>query len=122
MGETMNQGRRPIVFLSGPMRGISREEGLEWRRATMQLLNPYFTVLHAYRGREDRERLPDPRLAVARDKADILRADIVLVVNADEKAHLSAGLSNETMFYESPSPIQKRALDGLLRASAAVAQ
>lgn len=68
-----------IVFLSGPMRGIPRSEGLAWRNEVKEKIGKKFTVLHAYRGREDRETFTDPRGAVIRDKNDILRADIVLV-------------------------------------------
>ncbi|MFA4827367.1 MAG: hypothetical protein WC596_03935 [Candidatus Shapirobacteria bacterium] len=68
-----------IVFLSGPMRGISRAEGIAWREKAKKLLEVHFRVLHAYRGREKKETFPDPKGAVIRDKDDIRRASILLV-------------------------------------------
>lgn len=70
---------KKIVFLSGPMRGIPRSEGLAWRNEVKEKIGNKFIVLHAYRGREDKETFTDPRGVVIRDKNDILRADIVLV-------------------------------------------
>lgn len=75
---------RKIIFLSGPMSGIPREMGLEWRRKATTLLNDkVFLVLHAYRGRLRKNGLPDPildpRMAIARDKQDILRSSVLLV-------------------------------------------
>ena len=66
------------VFLSGPIRGISREHSLAWRVKAADLLKE-FTVIHALRNRELQETLPDPRLAIIRDKNDIDSADIMLV-------------------------------------------
>lgn len=68
-----------IIFLSGPMRGVPRAEGIAWRESARKLLGDGFLILHAYRGREEKETFPDPRLAVIRDKQDINRADVVIV-------------------------------------------
>jgi hypothetical protein len=70
---------KKIVFLSGPMRGVPRDQGLAWRQEATRLLQHHFKVLHSYRGREEKETFPDPRLAVIRDKNDIVRASAVLV-------------------------------------------
>lgn len=66
------------VFLSGPIRGISREDSLGWRTKATKLLGD-FNVNHALRNREEKETLPDSRLAIIRDKRDIDMSDIVLV-------------------------------------------
>lgn len=67
------------VFLSGPIRGLPRELSLGWRDKAKELLEPDAPVLHALRGRESKETLPDPRIAIHRDKQDIRDADILLV-------------------------------------------
>lgn len=67
------------VFLSGPIRGLTREESLGWRRRAAELLAPEATVVHALRGREVKETLPDPRIAINRDKSDIQSSKILLV-------------------------------------------
>ena len=59
------------VFLSGPIRGVPREQSMEWRIKAAELLKD-FTVIHALRNRESGETLPDPRLAIIRDKSDIV--------------------------------------------------
>ena len=61
------------------MRGIQRKEGLAWRKQAEKQLAPNFKVKHAYRGREQKETFSDPRSAVARDKYDVTRSDILLV-------------------------------------------
>lgn len=77
-----------IVFLSGPMRGIPREEGLAWRRKATTLLRKHFYVIHAYRGRELAETFPDPRGAVIRDLNDIKRSDIMIVNDSIPQASM----------------------------------
>jgi nucleoside 2-deoxyribosyltransferase len=67
------------VFLSGPMRGLSRQESLGWRVLAVSQLRDDFLVVHALRGREEKETMPDQRLAIIRDKTDIDSSDIVLV-------------------------------------------
>lgn len=74
-----NNPDRPIVFLSGPMRGVPRSASLAWRELARKMLGDDFVVLHALRGREKKETFPDPRGAVVRDKQDIRRCKIVLV-------------------------------------------
>lgn len=66
------------VFLSGPIRGIPREQSMGWRIKAAELLRE-FVVIHALRNRELEETLPDSRLAIIRDKNDIDSADIMLV-------------------------------------------
>lgn len=77
-----------IVFLSGPMKGIPRVEGIVWRNKIKKLLEPNFKVLHAYRGREEKETFTDPRGAVIRDKNDIIRSDIIIVNDANPSASM----------------------------------
>lgn len=85
------------VFLCGPMRGIPREQSLGWRQEATQLLSDKFYVLHAMRQRENRETLPDPRVAVARDKSDIIRSDVLLVNDTFAGASM-IGTAMEIMF------------------------
>lgn len=61
------------------MRGVPREQSLGYREEATRLLEENFRVLHAMRGRELKETMPDPKGAVIRDKMDIDQADIVLV-------------------------------------------
>lgn len=61
------------------MRGISRAGGIAWREKARALLGEDFVVLHAYRGREEKETFPDPRGAIVRDKQDIRRCDVMIV-------------------------------------------
>lgn len=92
------------IFLCGPMRGVSRQYALEWRNKAHDLLGNSFYVLHALRGREERETLPDPRLAVARDKADILRSDIVLVDDSQPNVSM-IGTAMEIIFAHSHNKV-----------------
>lgn len=85
------------VFLSGPIRGISREESLSWRKRATELLSRNFGVIHALRGREEKESFADPRAAVARDFNDIKNADILLV-NDTAKDCSMIGTSMEILF------------------------
>lgn len=66
------------VFLSGPMRGIQREETVGWRLACRRLM-PNVRLLDPMRGRREEETLPSGRLAVARDLSDVAKADVLLV-------------------------------------------
>ncbi len=76
------------IFLCGPMRGIPRHEGIEWREKAVKMLEQDFQVLHAYRGREEKETFPDPRGAIIRDKQDIERSDILIVNDTFENASM----------------------------------
>lgn len=93
-----------IVFLSGPMRGVLRSEGLAWRNKIKNILGSNFKVLHAYRGREEKETFTDSRLAVIRDKSDILRSDIVIVNDTYPKASM-IGTAMEVFFAHSLNKI-----------------
>lgn len=91
---------KKIIFLSGPMRGIQRGEGIAWRKEIISILGDNFIVLHAYRGREEKETFPDPRGAIVRDKQDIRRCDVVIV--NDTLDHVSMiGTSMEVFFAHS---------------------
>lgn len=85
------------IFLSGPMRGIPRENARAWREKAKKILGKYFLVLDAYRGREQKETFPDPRLAVTRDKRDIMVSDIVLVNDTYKNASM-IGTSMEILY------------------------
>ena len=85
------------IFLSGPIRGLSREESLIWRvEATKQLAGD-FLILHALRGREEKETMPDPRLAIIRDKNDIDDSDIILLNDSFSDASM-IGTSMEVLY------------------------
>ena len=85
------------IFLSGPIRGLSRDESLLWRRKAQELLSPKATTVHALRGRETKETFPDPRIAIHRDKADIRKADILLVNDTVKNASM-IGTSMEVIY------------------------
>ncbi len=84
------------VFLSGPIRGIPRENALHWRNEAVNLLAD-FDVFHALRGREVNETMPDPRLAIIRDKIDIDNADILLMNDTFSDASM-IGTSMEIIY------------------------
>ena len=88
---------KKTIFLSGPMKGVSRKESLEWREKATKLLSDNFNVLHALRGREEKETFSDPRVAVARDLSDIKNADILLVNDTLENCSM-IGTSMEVFF------------------------
>lgn len=67
------------VFLAGSIRGVPRQDALGWRVRATELLAETCQVRHALRGREEEETLPDSRLAIARDFADVRWTDILLV-------------------------------------------
>ena len=85
------------IFLSGPIRGVSRKESLAWRNEAAKLLEQNFNVLHAFRGREEKETFTDPRTAVIRDLSDIKSADILLVNDTIENCSM-IGTSMEIFF------------------------
>ncbi len=87
------------------MRGIPRSEGIAWRTRAKKLLGNQFKVLHAYRGREEKETFPDPRGAVIRDKQDILRCDVMIVNDSLEQVSM-IGTSMEVFFaWEHNKPV-----------------
>lgn len=88
---------KKTIFLSGPMRGVPRKEALAWRKKAGQILSAKFNLLHAYRGREKKETFADPRLAITRDKNDILKSDLVLV-NCTRHDASMIGTSMEILF------------------------
>lgn len=85
------------IFLSGPIRGVPRKESLEWRNEAIKLLEQNFNILHAFRGREEKETFTDPRAAVIRDLNDIKNADILLVNDTVENCSM-IGTSMEIFF------------------------
>ncbi len=76
------------VFLSGPMRGIPRDQSLAWRTLATNYLTQEFDVLHALRQREEKETFTDPRAAVIRDLSDIASSHILLVNDTHEGASM----------------------------------
>ena len=88
------------IFLSGPMRGMNRQDALMWRQDAVELLSPTFHVLHAYRGRELKETFTDPKGAIVRDKDDIIKSDIIIVNDCSETASM-IGTSMEILFAHS---------------------
>lgn len=105
MNTDKNGNFKKCVFLCGPMRGIPRSEGIAWRNHAENLLKDNFIVLHAYRGREEKETFPDPRGAIIRDKNDILRSDILLVNDTLAEASM-IGTAMEVLFaFEHNKPI-----------------
>lgn len=91
---------KKVVFLSGPMRGIDRKEGIAWRQKAEILLRNNFQVLQAYRGREKEETFTDPRGAVIRDKNDIIKSEIVLVNDTYDNLSM-IGTSMEVLYAHS---------------------
>lgn len=85
------------IFLSGPMRGIPREESLVWRKKATECLSSNFEVVHAFRGREEKETFTDSRAAVIRDLSDIRNSDILLVNDTVENCSM-IGTSMEVFF------------------------
>ncbi len=79
------------------MRGIPRNVSLEWRKIATEVLSENFTVLHAMRGREEKETFTDSRAAVIRDINDIKSADIILVNDTIENCSM-IGTSMEVFF------------------------
>ena len=75
----VDRDTKRTVFLAGPMHGVQKEKALAWRKKAEKILEKYFSVLHAYRGREVKETMPNPKGFVARDKNDILRSDLLIV-------------------------------------------
>lgn len=96
---------KKTIFLSGPMRGVSREASLGWRLKAEEYLSENFKVLHAFRMREEKETFTDSRAAVARDLNDIKNADILLVCDTFVDASM-IGTSMEVFYaYEQKIPI-----------------
>lgn len=94
-----------IVFLSGPIRGMSRDEALSWRRKAAELLSPHFETIHALRGREEKETFADPKAAVIRDLDDIRRAD-ALIVNDTFATASMIGTAMEVFYaFENKKPV-----------------
>ena len=79
------------------MRGVPRKDSLGWRNDTTKKLSDHFVVLHALRGREEKETFTDPRLAVIRDLNDIKNSDIVLVNDTFDNCSM-IGTSMEVFF------------------------
>ncbi len=96
---------KKTVFLSGPMRGLPRKDSLGWRNEATKLLSKKFNVLHAMRGREEKEVFSDPRTAVIRDLNDIVHSDILLVNDMFPDASM-IGTSMEVFFaHQNMTPV-----------------
>ncbi len=85
------------IFLCGPIRGVTRQESLTWRGKATEYLSEKFEVIHALRGREEKETFTDYRAAVIRDLSDIKSSDILLVNDTLENCSM-IGTSME-IFY-----------------------
>jgi nucleoside 2-deoxyribosyltransferase len=85
------------VFLSGPIRGVTREESLTWRNKATKYLFEKFEVIHALRGREEKETFTDYKAAVIRDLSDIKNSDILLVNDTLEECSM-IGTSMEVFY------------------------
>lgn len=83
-----NDGKKTKVFLSGSMRGISRDRAISWRQRAIKLLAPECTVITPYQGREEKETLPNYKLAVIRDLKHILESDVLLVNDSFENGSM----------------------------------
>lgn len=93
------------IFLSGPIRGISRNKSLSWRNTATRLLEHNFNVIHALRGREKKEIFTNPKAAVIRDLNDIINSDIVLVNDSIGNCSM-IGTSMEVFFaYQQNKPV-----------------
>lgn len=79
------------------MRGVDRQEAIAWREKAVKALKSCFTVKHAYRGREEKEMMPDPKGAIIRDKNDIRSADLVIVNDTYESASM-IGTAMEVLY------------------------
>ena len=96
---------KKVIFLSGPMKGVSRKESLAWRKKARDLLSKKFVVKHAYRGREVKETFDDPRSAVARDKYDVLHSDLLLVSDISPNASMIGTAMEVLLAYENNIPV-----------------
>lgn len=96
---------KKTVFLSGPMRGIPRVEGLAWRKEAIKLLSDKFNVKHAYRGREEKETFTDTRSAVIRDKYDILHSDILIVNDISSTASMIGTSMEVLLAFQNSIPV-----------------
>lgn len=88
---------KKTVFLSGPIRGLSRKDSLGWRNIAVKSLSKKFKVLHALRGREEKEVFTDPKAAVIRDLNDIQYCNILLVNDTFKEASM-IGTSMEVFY------------------------
>jgi nucleoside 2-deoxyribosyltransferase len=93
------------IFLSGPIRGLTREESLTWRNNATNLLSEKFEVIHALRGREEKETFTDPRAAVIRDLDDVKKSDLILVNDTLDNCSM-IGTSMEVFYaFEQKKPV-----------------
>lgn len=96
---------KKTVFLAGPMRGMPREVSLGWRKIATEILSDNFIVLHAIRGREEKETFTDSRAAVIRDINDIKNADIILVNDTVENCSMIGTSMEVFLAYQLNKPI-----------------
>lgn len=89
--------KKKTIFLSGPIKGIKRQDALSWRIRATKILSKQFNVIHALRDREDKEKFLDYRAAIIRDKNDILESDLILVNDNFENASM-IGTSMEILY------------------------
>ncbi|HRY27862.1 MAG TPA: hypothetical protein P5323_01865 [Candidatus Moranbacteria bacterium] len=96
---------KKTVFLSGPMRGVSRDKSLEWRNDAKNKLVNVFNVIHALRGREKKETMPSQKSAVIRDLYDINHSDILLVNDTFENVSMIGTAMEIYVAYTSNMPV-----------------
>lgn len=96
---------KKTIFLSGPMRGITREESLKWRNDVCDRLSETFNVIHPLRGREKKETMPSQRGAVIRDLYDINNSDILLVNDTIKDASMIGTAMEIRVAYELNIPV-----------------
>jgi hypothetical protein len=77
-----------------PDERYERAVAIAWRNETKDYLGEGFEVVHAYRGREEKETFPDPKGAIVRDKND---SDIMLMNDSFSQASM-IGISMEVFF------------------------
>lgn len=92
---------RPKVYLSGPMAGLTYEEGSEWREYVRDKLGQGVNCLSPYRGKEHFKGqviknqeythvMSTPKAITFRDRWDTTQSDVVLV-NLTEHFKFSIG-------------------------------
>jgi nucleoside 2-deoxyribosyltransferase len=86
---------KPTIYLAGPIANLTYVRTTGWRMAATKWLSEEFTVLDPMRGKHSTDwRDYDPKLTVARDLADIRRAD-ALIIGWPKEIDSSLGTSME---------------------------
>lgn len=96
---------KKTIFLSGAIRGVPRNESLGWRTEAEKKLSDLFCVVHALRGREQKETMPSSKGVVIRDTYDIQHADILLVNDSFEGVSMIGTSMEIYIAFESKIPV-----------------